>query len=510
MVDTHGRPTLIDFGASRAAMAKRSTTLTAIFTPGYAATEQFASAALGPWTDIYGLAATLYHAITGRIPPSSIDRILKDTYQPLSELQPEGYAPALLAGIDAGMAVRVDERPQSIVEWRRMLRSAQPSAIRNARKPGPLVRATSGIRRAGVTIRGPALWGTLAAAVVLIGSGYLAFTANPMTTVSTTALNLSAEPLERALAERRKAEAEVEKLKAEAARREVEVETAGKKRLAEATARQQVEAETRRKVEEQRKTTEDEAKARTIRSPSPAFDTYDGSLIETTTGFTGGGRIMTATLRRAGTSLAGQIADPRCGPSPVSLNISSSGEISGTIRLLDTMACSPVNVVAGGKVSDSGIQLELHGVGTIARGTLVEGRDRSAAVTPGIAAASPQPPSAIGTAAAAAPFNGIYAGSLSTSTPGGSQSGMRLLGAELRISGNRLTGQLVKVDCGTTPISLSVEASGEIAGGMRIYEPIGCSLNDASASGKVSVDALTLHIRGLTMSARGSLSKRSD
>ena len=41
MIDAHGRPTLIDFGASRAAMAERSTTLTAIFTPGYAAAEQF-------------------------------------------------------------------------------------------------------------------------------------------------------------------------------------------------------------------------------------------------------------------------------------------------------------------------------------------------------------------------------------------------------------------------------------------------------------------------------------
>ena len=67
MVDASGRPTLIDFGASRAAMAERSTTMTAIFTPGYAAAEQFTSAKLGPWTDIYGLAATLYHAITGQI-----------------------------------------------------------------------------------------------------------------------------------------------------------------------------------------------------------------------------------------------------------------------------------------------------------------------------------------------------------------------------------------------------------------------------------------------------------
>ena len=55
MLDARGRPTLIDFGAARAAMAGRSTTMTAIFTPGYAAAEQYTSAELGPWTDIYGL-----------------------------------------------------------------------------------------------------------------------------------------------------------------------------------------------------------------------------------------------------------------------------------------------------------------------------------------------------------------------------------------------------------------------------------------------------------------------
>ncbi len=131
MVDARERPTLIDFGASRAAMAERSTTLTAIFTPGYAAAEQFATASLGPWSDIYGLAATLYHAITGRIPPSAIDRILKDTHQSLMGLQPAGFSPGLLAGIDAGLSIRAEDRPQDIVEWREALRldSSHPSIL---------------------------------------------------------------------------------------------------------------------------------------------------------------------------------------------------------------------------------------------------------------------------------------------------------------------------------------------------------------------------------------------
>ena len=75
--DETGNPTLIDFGAARAAMADRSTAMTAIFTPGYAAIEQFTSGEQGPWTDIYGLSATLYHAVTGAPPPSAVDRLLK-------------------------------------------------------------------------------------------------------------------------------------------------------------------------------------------------------------------------------------------------------------------------------------------------------------------------------------------------------------------------------------------------------------------------------------------------
>ena len=81
-------------------MAGRSTALTAIFTPGYAAAEQMTSAKQGPWTDIYGLSATLYHAIIGRTPPGAFDRMLSDTYEPLSQIKPAGFSPGVLAGID--------------------------------------------------------------------------------------------------------------------------------------------------------------------------------------------------------------------------------------------------------------------------------------------------------------------------------------------------------------------------------------------------------------------------
>ena len=65
ILDAKDNPTLIDFGASRASMADRTAAMTAIFTPRYAAAEQLTSDKQGPWTDIYSLSATLYHAITG-------------------------------------------------------------------------------------------------------------------------------------------------------------------------------------------------------------------------------------------------------------------------------------------------------------------------------------------------------------------------------------------------------------------------------------------------------------
>ena len=121
LLDDEGQPTLIDFGAARAAVAGRTAALTGIFTPGYAAVEQFADGRQGPFTDIYALSATLHQSIMGEKPPSAIDRVLEDKYVPLAKRRPAGFAPALLAGIDRGMAVRPEARPQTIAAWRAAL-----------------------------------------------------------------------------------------------------------------------------------------------------------------------------------------------------------------------------------------------------------------------------------------------------------------------------------------------------------------------------------------------------
>ncbi|HAL72074.1 MAG TPA: hypothetical protein DCP71_09915 [Verrucomicrobiales bacterium] len=123
MLNAKGQPTLIDFGASRETATGRSTAMTAIFTPGFAPVEQLTASPQGPPTDIYGLSATLYCAITGTAPPNAVDRLLDDQYRPLGEIAPAGFAAGLLAGIDKGLAVRVSDRPATRADWRQALRS---------------------------------------------------------------------------------------------------------------------------------------------------------------------------------------------------------------------------------------------------------------------------------------------------------------------------------------------------------------------------------------------------
>ena len=135
---TDGEPVLIDFGAARSDIAAHSKTKTvsALVKPGYSPYEQYAetSRQQGPWTDIYALAATLYHAVTGKRPPDSPSRMLNDEYVPAREAALGAYRATFLEAIDKGLALNIDARPRSVVAWRGALLAPEP------KKPGILSR----------------------------------------------------------------------------------------------------------------------------------------------------------------------------------------------------------------------------------------------------------------------------------------------------------------------------------------------------------------------------------
>lgn len=138
MIRTSGEPVLIDFGAARGDIAAHSKTKTvsALVKPGYSPYEQYAetSRQQGAWTDIYALAATLYHAISGKRPPDSPSRMLKDELVPAAAAALGSYRSTFLDAIDRGLALSIDARPQSIPAWRGALLAPEP------KKPGFLAR----------------------------------------------------------------------------------------------------------------------------------------------------------------------------------------------------------------------------------------------------------------------------------------------------------------------------------------------------------------------------------
>lgn len=130
LLSEYGEPQLSDFGIARLVDAATTTTGSVTATIGYAAPEVLSGEPATERSDLYGLAATLHAALSGRAPfagtegEAMIARVGRVLTQPPPDLRPLGVDPALAAVLESALAKKPDERPASADALREALEAA--------------------------------------------------------------------------------------------------------------------------------------------------------------------------------------------------------------------------------------------------------------------------------------------------------------------------------------------------------------------------------------------------
>ena len=137
MVQPDGKPVLLDLGAAKDLDIQGKDgsiqTTQMVAKQGFSPIEQYRkNASVGPWTDVYSMAATIYYCCTGTLPPTSVDRIVEDTLTCKPRLTKEQFD--VLA---AGMSILPQKRPQDMAALLQMVTRLQKGGKAEPVKPAP-------------------------------------------------------------------------------------------------------------------------------------------------------------------------------------------------------------------------------------------------------------------------------------------------------------------------------------------------------------------------------------
>ncbi len=143
---------LLDFGSAREATSG----LTIFVTHGYAPPEQYSDyTPQGAYTDMYGLAATLYRCVTGVVPPRAAERQTSESGDPLLPISHYAYVtPTFENAVMRGLRIHRSDRPQDVNDMRRLI-GLMPGYVQEQPVPGqrqaraPAAPSTSALRNIG-------------------------------------------------------------------------------------------------------------------------------------------------------------------------------------------------------------------------------------------------------------------------------------------------------------------------------------------------------------------------
>ena len=159
MVQNDGRLILLDLGAAKDLDIQgkdgnmQSSQMVA--KQGFSPIEQYQrNASIGPWTDVYAMAATIYYCCTGILPPTAVDRIVDDTLtcQPL-------LTQAQFDVLAYCMSIRAENRPRSMTALLQMAvrpQSGQAEPFRTVPTPPQPVETVKTLPRPAAVQAAPA------------------------------------------------------------------------------------------------------------------------------------------------------------------------------------------------------------------------------------------------------------------------------------------------------------------------------------------------------------------
>lgn len=131
-----GKLFLLDFGLAKGATAGMTAVGSSVrgYTPHYAPLEQIRGKGTDARSDLYSLAITLHHLLTGQIPPDAVARATEtlsgnpDPLRPAHELNPQ-VPPAVSELLQEAAALNQNDRPASAAAMREALQLARSSEL---------------------------------------------------------------------------------------------------------------------------------------------------------------------------------------------------------------------------------------------------------------------------------------------------------------------------------------------------------------------------------------------
>ncbi len=150
-----GRIVLLDFGLAKGAAWHQSQIATGSsvrgYTPSYAPIEQMKGTGTDARSDLYSLAATIYHLLTGDKPIDALTRVTEiateetDPLPSANEINP--HVPSAVAEVlKKAMAIKPDHRPATAMEMRRMLMDGNKPPVPEQKDVSTVIVGSPGAR----------------------------------------------------------------------------------------------------------------------------------------------------------------------------------------------------------------------------------------------------------------------------------------------------------------------------------------------------------------------------